>query len=662
MLKHLRFKQKLLALILIPVSGFLYLALSNIQLDIATIENAQRLITTTELTNINSKLVHELQKERGLSASYFGAQGKKFANELAQQRKLADRAIDQFSAHIQDTSQFSEAAQDVLAQVGRQLKQLQTKRQEISDLAIPLGSALGYYTRVNKLLLSTAALQAQFSNNASITQISASYFSFLQAKELAGIERAVLANTFANNRFVNGNYQKFISLVAQQDAFFAQFVALAPAELVQAYQLAQRDNAFNSVESMRKQAMTAEAEILIKLQAADWFEQATIRINALKKVDDLIAQNVSPPSQLPLDNAYSELYLHVFWSIVIIALVIWLTWSITNFVSAQVKNIDNTMSQVRDNHALFVRTQILSNDELGHIADSINSTLSTFAQALAKIKDAANELSVSANQSKVSVADSHKVIQSQQLSTNQIAAAIEEMSTAVQQVARDIVITANEAQNAYQLGLSGQQTMSQSYNSIYALIDEVSTLNVEVSSLNEKSHDIAKMVDIIKNVSEQTNLLALNAAIEAARAGEHGRGFSVVADEVRTLAMRTQESTSEIESIINQLQTGTQKSFDVIKQCQEKAQTVTDSAKQVDEFLNQINAAFNKISAMTEQIATAAEEQVAVVEDITVHINEIDGQSHDVVRHSQEISQGSSIQAKLALDLNELVQKFKLDS
>ncbi|WP_440905925.1 methyl-accepting chemotaxis protein [Catenovulum sp. SX2] len=662
MLKNLTFKQKLFALIFIPVVAFLYLDVTSIQADIQVMNNAQRLITTTELTNINSKLVHELQKERGLSASYFGAKAQKFANELSQQRRLTDSAIQSFQQHIEDKSQFSTAATDVLAQATRELTQLSRKRQEVDDLSIPLASALGYYTGINKLLLSTAALQAQFSDDATITQISSAYYSFLQGKERAGIERAVLANTFANNQFANGNFQKFISLVAEQEAFFSQFSALAPEQLIESFLLAQRNDAFKQVEHMRKQAMTAEVEMLQRLDAATWFGQATVRINELKKIDDLIANTLLERSQSSLNQAQNQVYQKAFWSLVILCLVSWLTWAIMRVIGAQVNNIDHTMSQVRDKQTLFVRTQILSNDELGHIAGSINSMLGTFADALGKIRTAASELSVSANQSKVSVADSHKVIQNQQLSTNQIAAAIEEMSTAVQQVAQDIVITANEAQNAYQLGLSGQKTMSQSYNSIYALIDEVSTLNVEISSLNEKSHDIAKMVDIIKNVSEQTNLLALNAAIEAARAGEHGRGFSVVADEVRTLAMRTQESTSEIESIIYQLQTGTQKSFDVIKQCQEKASTVTNSAKQVDEFLHKINTAFNKISEMTEQIATAAEEQVAVVNDITVHINEIDGQSHDVVRHSNEITQGSDIQAKLAYDLNELVKKFKLDS
>ncbi|WP_016956287.1 methyl-accepting chemotaxis protein [Catenovulum agarivorans] len=662
MFKNLTFKQKLLTLVFIPVVAFLYLDASSIQTDIDTMTNAKRLITTTELTNINSKLVHELQKERGLSASYFGAKGEQFSHELLQQRKLTDQAINTFNQHIDDKNQFSSAANDVLAQTTRELTQLTRKRQEVDELSIPLSSALSYYTGINTLLLSTAALQAQFSDNASITQISSAYYSFLQAKERAGIERAVLANTFANQQFANGNYQKFISLVAEQDAFFSQFSALAPSRLLQALQLAQRNDAFKQVASMRKQAMTAEVEMLQRLDAATWFGQATVRINELKKIDDLIADTLLQQSHSSLNQAQNQLYLKIIWSIVIVGFVSWLTWSITRIVGAQVNDIDQTMSQVRDNQTLFVRTKVLSNDELGHIAGSINSMLGTFADALGKIRTAASELSVSANQSKVSVTDSHKVIQNQQLSTNQIAAAIEEMSTAVQQVAQDIVITANEAQNAYQLGLSGQKTMSQSYKAIYALIDEVATLNVEISALNEKSHDIAKMVDIIKNVSEQTNLLALNAAIEAARAGEHGRGFSVVADEVRTLAMRTQESTSEIESIIFQLQTGTQKSFDVIKQCQEKASTVTSSAKQVDEFLHKINAAFNKISEMTEQIATAAEEQVAVVNDITVHINEIDGQSHDVVKHSNEITQGSNVQAKLAYDLNELVKRFKLDS
>jgi methyl-accepting chemotaxis protein len=287
------------------------------------------------------------------------------------------------------------------------------------------------------------------------------------------------------------------------------------------------------------------------------------------------------------------------------------------------------------------------------MAKELHGLISEVTGSTAQLSSAAEEMSVITEQSK-------RGVQQQQTEIDQIATAMHEMATTVQEVARNAAAAADAAHKADDEAKSGQRVVTQTVEAIDAVAHEVESAAEVIHKLAADSTSIGAVLDVIRGIAEQTNLLALNAAIEAARAGEQGRGFAVVADEVRTLATRTQESTQEIQKMIERLQTGAKSAVQVMEQGRGKAQVSVQQAARAGTSLDTIASAVGAISDMNAQIASAAEEQGAVAEEINRNIANIRQIANQTASGAEQTATASAELAKLAVHLQTHVGRFKV--
>ena len=251
-------------------------------------------------------------------------------------------------------------------------------------------------------------------------------------------------------------------------------------------------------------------------------------------------------------------------------------------------------------------------------------------------------------------------VNKQRSEIDQVASAMNEMTATVQEVAKNATAASTSATNADAETVSGKRVVLATIEAINSLATEVDSATTVIKQLEQQSENIGGVLDVIKAIAEQTNLLALNAAIEAARAGEQGRGFAVVADEVRTLASRTQQSTQEIETMIAQLQSGTRHAVEVMEKGHHAAQASVEQAAEAGTSLEKITTAVATISDMNTQIASAAEEQSAVAEEINRNVVNINNMAEDVTHGADQTSTASQSLAELASQLQGLVRQFKV--
>jgi methyl-accepting chemotaxis protein len=338
---------------------------------------------------------------------------------------------------------------------------------------------------------------------------------------------------------------------------------------------------------------------------------------------------------------------------------LFLAWLTISDISRGVAQVQRTADELAAGN-LTARVDYKSKDEVGRISDAINMIADQFHSAVGKIMDSVSQLASAAEETSVVTGQTNEGINQQLTETSQVATAINEMSATVQEVARNAVDAAGAAQEADSTFHQGKQVIDKVITAIGDLAGEVEKAGGVIQELEGESKNIGSVLDVIKSIAEQTNLLALNAAIEAARAGEQGRGFAVVADEVRTLAGRTQESTQEIEEMITRLQCGANNAVKVMAEGKEMTLVGVDQAAAAGEALQTINEAVARISDMNTQIASAAEEQSAVTEEINrsiVNINQVAEQSATGAQH---VSAASDDLARLAEQLKGLVEHFKI--
>ncbi|MER2099073.1 MAG: methyl-accepting chemotaxis protein, partial [Pseudomonas qingdaonensis] len=284
---------------------------------------------------------------------------------------------------------------------------------------------------------------------------------------------------------------------------------------------------------------------------------------------------------------------------------------------------------------LTKRLSIHSNDEFGTLGRAFNHFVERIHSSIREVSSATQQVNEVALRV-VSASNSSMVNSDEQANrTNSVAAAINELGAAAQEIAHNAAQASQQASSARHLAEEGQQVVDRSIQAMNRLSDLISTSSSHIETLNSKTVNIGQILEVITSISQQTNLLALNAAIEAARAGEAGRGFAVVADEVRNLAHRTQESAQQVQSMIEELQVGARESVDTMSQSQRHSQDSVSIANQAGERLGSVTLRIGEIDGMNQSVATATEEQTSVVESINMDINEINMLNQEGVENLQ---------------------------
>ncbi len=301
-----------------------------------------------------------------------------------------------------------------------------------------------------------------------------------------------------------------------------------------------------------------------------------------------------------------------------------------------------------------------SNDEIGQLVQAMSDMRSRLTAMMSNISTASLSLASASEEMSSITAQVSDSIQHQRSETEQVATAMNEMNATSQEVAGNIAHTADAAEKANQETGKGRRIIEEAIEGIRGLAQKIEDSSETVHQLEQHSEEITSVLDVIRGVAEQTNLLALNAAIEAARAGEQGRGFAVVADEVRTLASRTQKSTEEINKMIEKLRDGTGRAVQVMNGSREQARTVVANASSAEQSLTSIADAVSRINDMSTQIASAAEEQSAVAEEINRNIVRISEMTDQSAEASDQTAVASQDLALIASDLNGMLRQFKL--
>jgi len=295
-------------------------------------------------------------------------------------------------------------------------------------------------------------------------------------------------------------------------------------------------------------------------------------------------------------------------------------------------------------------------DEIGDLESSMVMLEGTLTTVIKRVDQFAEELGTMSNDASNTSKQAGEFALQQESEINMIASAVNEMSSNTEEVANIAMDAANAAESADEQARTGQQEVNKTTETMSTLANEVENVVSVVQKLEEASINIGSVLDVIRGIADQTNLLALNAAIEAARAGEQGRGFAVVADEVRTLANRTQESTQEIQNLIEQLQTSARASVDAMARGGEHTKMSLEQANKAGEALNEITKAVNNISVLNKQIAAASNEQGNVSSMLNENVQRITIMSQDAAQKSQLASKKNNELVEVSNNLDELVQ------
>ncbi len=300
------------------------------------------------------------------------------------------------------------------------------------------------------------------------------------------------------------------------------------------------------------------------------------------------------------------------------------------------------------------------NDEITDVSRGFNMFVSKTRRTIQNVVNASNQINDSVSELSQINSSTSQSIGRQQRETDQVATAMNEMVATVQEVARNVSDAASAAHEANDEAIAGKEIVAGTIDKIDHLACEVQQAAQVLHRVEDDSQKVGTVLDVIKDIAEQTNLLALNAAIEAARAGEQGRGFAVVADEVRTLAGRTQQSTEEIQKMIESLQSGTREAVDVMERGQEMTGDTVDQANKAGEALQAIADAVSTITNMTAQVASAAEEQNSVAEEINNNIVNISNHAHETGEASNSSGSATDRLSSLALQLKDAVSHFRI--
>ncbi|MGG7651747.1 methyl-accepting chemotaxis protein [Pseudomonas sp. ES4] len=432
----------------------------------------------------------------------------------------------------------------------------------------------------------------------------------------------------------------------QERAAYDQYVQL----LAQYRQLEDRMKTLSRNNQVDELRAMLNSELLSNSEAVN---------SALAKLLEINTQQIEVTDTRAGEQYSMSLNLVITLLVIASGLTLLFAWLLTNSITKPIANALSAAEEIAEGNLTRPIT-VDGEDEAGRLLLAMSKMQDKLRDTLQRISGSATQLASAAEELNSVTDESARGLTQQNNEIEQAATAVNEMTSAVEEVARNAVSTSEASKNATTSAGDGRDLVQETVSAIERMSADVQSTATLIGELANESRDIGKVLDVIRGLADQTNLLALNAAIEAARAGEAGRGFAVVADEVRALAHRTQQSTSEIERMIGSIQSGTEHAVDSMRNSTERAESTLNIARGAGMSLDTINSAIVEINERNLVIASAAEEQAQVAREVDRNLVNIRDLSVQSATGANQTSAASNELSRLALDLNNMVGRFSL--